>query len=215
MGALGAMVSPYYVNGSAADYFARATLTYYNKLTLWLEVLQGMAYLHGYYPIIVHGDLKPQNILIDDTGHARICDFGLARLILERGSTGLTTTTAHAGTDRYKAPELVIKPNAKPTVASDVYALGCIGLEFVLSQRPYWQHSVVWKILEDIRGGKPPASRPRDLSPEIGYFWDQLQACWDEEPTERPTTTSLCYYISNYSISLADELEKVQDQESQ
>lgn len=63
IGALGAMVSPFYANGNAADYFATNALKYIEKVTLWLHVLEGMAYLHGYYPIIVHGDLKPQTSL--------------------------------------------------------------------------------------------------------------------------------------------------------
>lgn len=154
---------------------------------------------------------KTTNILIDDTGHARICDFGLARLVLERGSTGLTTTTAHAGTDRYKSPELIKIFNAKPTVASDVYALGCIGLEFILSMRPFHQHSQSWGIINAIRNGEPPANRPRGLPREIGYLWDQIQACWDEDTAERPTAPSLCQYVLRYGTSLAEELEREED----
>jgi serine/threonine protein kinase len=70
------------------------------------------------------------NVLIDDSGNAQICDFGLMRIYLEEGSSGMTTTSAHTGTDRYLAYELVKEgENAIPTVASDIYATGCIGLE--------------------------------------------------------------------------------------
>jgi serine/threonine protein kinase len=59
-----------------------------------------------------------------------ICDFGLARIFLEEGSTGLTTTSEHTGTTRYLAPELVASDTTVyPNQASDVYALGCLGLD--------------------------------------------------------------------------------------
>lgn len=59
-----------------------------------------------------------------------LCDFGLARIFLEEGNTGLTTTSEHTGTSRYLAPELVAgEHSVHPTTASDVYALGCLGLE--------------------------------------------------------------------------------------
>jgi serine/threonine protein kinase len=70
------------------------------------------------------------NILIDDLGTPRICDFGLARVLLEEENTGMTTTSEHTGTTRYLARELVAsEETVYPTTASDVYALGCLGLE--------------------------------------------------------------------------------------
>jgi serine/threonine protein kinase len=61
---------------------------------------------------------------------SRICDFGLARVFLEEGNSGMTTTSEHTGTTRYLAPELVSSEDTVyPTAASDVYALGCLGLE--------------------------------------------------------------------------------------
>jgi serine/threonine protein kinase len=109
-------------------------------------VAEGVSHLHHYHPVIIHGDLKPVstsprsrvlpnypfsqgNILIDDSGNPRICDFGLARIFLDEGNSGMTTTTPHTGTDRYLAYELVMTRDASVlSTASDVYALGCVGL---------------------------------------------------------------------------------------
>jgi serine/threonine protein kinase len=108
-------------------------------------VVEGVIYLHDYTPPIVHGDLKPVspavnegaqftesaqgNVLIDEAGVPRICDFGLARIFSDQAGTGLTTTSEHTGTPRYLAPELVMsEASVAPTLASDVYALGCLGL---------------------------------------------------------------------------------------
>jgi serine/threonine protein kinase len=74
--------------------------------------------------------LRQGNVLIDDFGVPKLCDFGLARIFLEQGSTGMTTTSEHTGTARYLAPELVASDTpVSPTLARDVYALGCLGLD--------------------------------------------------------------------------------------
>jgi serine/threonine protein kinase len=84
-------------------------------------------------------DLIPyqRKVLIDDHGIARINDFALVRLIQEHGHTGMTTASSHTGTVRYLSYELVAcgdddgddNDDPKPTTASDIWALACIGIE--------------------------------------------------------------------------------------
>jgi serine/threonine protein kinase len=68
--------------------------------------------------------------VIDDEGKPQLCDFGLISIFLEEGQSGMTTTSQHTGTDRYLAYELVRDGDTViPTAFSDIFALGCIGLE--------------------------------------------------------------------------------------
>jgi serine/threonine protein kinase len=108
----------------------------------WCGVIDGLAYLHSRQ--VVHGDLKPvsiflvddtrvfeskqSNIMIDDQGTARTCDFGLVRILSDETHGKLATTT-YTGTPRYLAYELVIVERPIPTLASDIYALGCVALD--------------------------------------------------------------------------------------
>jgi len=72
------------------------------------------------------------NILIDNEGRPQLCDFGLVRIYLDQGHSGMTTTSPHTGTARYLAYELLRdEEDIKPTKESDIFALGCIGLEVV------------------------------------------------------------------------------------
>ncbi len=72
------------------------------------------------------------NILIDERLNARLCDFGIARILTDEGvMSGLTTTSHHTGTERYLSYELALPDTDElcvPTTFSDVYALACIGL---------------------------------------------------------------------------------------
>jgi len=77
--------------------------------------------------LITPFDLKG-NILIDEQWNARLCDFGISRMLTEAGTSGDTTTSAHTGTARYLSYEL-LENTCIPTTASDVYALACTGLE--------------------------------------------------------------------------------------
>ncbi len=107
-----------------------------------LHIARGMNYATQKIPGLIHCDLKPENVLVDFDGNARITDFGLARSLLGLGSgvlTSLPDTTDHftrtqitqgvAGTPLYMAPEQWLSQPIDPR--ADIYALGCILYEML------------------------------------------------------------------------------------
>jgi serine/threonine protein kinase len=72
------------------------------------------------------------NVLVDGEGLAKLCDFGVVRLLDWEGPAGMTTTFLYTGTERYKAPDLFFSSENRHLVATlvgDVYSTGCIMLE--------------------------------------------------------------------------------------
>ncbi|MBI2706534.1 MAG: protein kinase [Actinobacteria bacterium] len=88
---------------------------------------------HAHDRGVVHRDVKPQNVLLDDHNVAKIVDFGLARSLA--GRTNLTAAGTLLGTPSYMAPEQILGEPA--TAATDVYAVGVILFE-LLSGRSVW-----------------------------------------------------------------------------
>ncbi|KAF8331332.1 kinase-like domain-containing protein [Cantharellus anzutake] len=116
-----ALVSEWCSNGNLDQYLRCKGSC--NRMALVLDVARGLTYLHGRDSVVVHGDLKPPNILISDTGHAKLCDFGLSS-IADGMTTGFTSS-GPAFTLRYCAPEAVVTDNHVKTTAGDVYSFAC------------------------------------------------------------------------------------------
>lgn len=238
-GPFGAIVTPWCSNGNAVQYLQNYKLSPLERYRLWRGVVDGLVHLHSHEPQIVHGDMKPPNVLIADDGRPMICDLGLARLIVDgsqpsssplecRGYEhwawmgGINTTSAHTGTPRYLAPEQVdLNRPSQPTTATDVYAVACIGFEFIYLVVPYAhrEHNLQGQIFHDIRTGVPPASRP-DMSSSladdapasssadgIDILWSILESCWSREPRSRPTALLLRKWLVEYEDVIVDALE--------
>uniref|UniRef100_A0A7S4VQ73 Protein kinase domain-containing protein n=1 Tax=Alexandrium monilatum TaxID=311494 RepID=A0A7S4VQ73_9DINO len=101
------------------------TVEQYRRVTV--ETLRALKYLHAAH--LLHRDLKPSNILVDAGGHAKLCDFGLVRLI------GLYSRclTAYVGMRWYRAPELLLGSTRYGT-GVDIWALGCVVGEMLLGR---------------------------------------------------------------------------------
>ncbi|GJN35650.1 hypothetical protein PR202_gb24445 [Eleusine coracana subsp. coracana] len=101
------------------------------RLRVCVGAARGLAYLHaGCDRKILHCDVKPENILLDDNGAVKIADFGLAKLMTPEQS-GLFTTMR--GTRGYLAPEWLM--NAPITDKADVYSFGMVLLEIVRGRK--------------------------------------------------------------------------------
>jgi serine/threonine-protein kinase len=103
---------------------------------------------------VLHRDLKPGNILFDDSGTMYVSDFGLAKLV--GTDTDLTRTIAMMGTPTYLAPELVNGGKHGVSAASDVWSLGVMLYE-LLAGRPPFRAENTAALLRQIVDDEPPA----------------------------------------------------------
>ncbi|XP_038878055.1 G-type lectin S-receptor-like serine/threonine-protein kinase LECRK2 [Benincasa hispida] len=104
-----------------------------SRAKMVLEIANGLLYLHEECETqIIHCDIKPQNILLDDNYRAKISDFGLAKLMKKNQTR---TATVIKGTRGYMAPEWL--KTAPVTTKADVYSFGVMLLEIIFCRRHY------------------------------------------------------------------------------
>jgi len=113
--------------GQLDEVVRRAPMSIRRAVELMLGLARTMHYAHEHN--ILHRDIKPGNILLDQKGEPHLTDFGLARLV-ETEST-VTRTLEVLGTPSYMAPEQATGNNAKLTSATDVYGLGAVLYQLV------------------------------------------------------------------------------------
>ena len=127
---------------------------------------------------IVHRDVKPSNVLLDEAGDAVLTDFGLAR---DADSTQLTREGQLVGSLHYLAPELIEGAPASP--ASDIYALGCLLYECVAGRPPFAGGEAELGYAHLV---EPPAP-PRGVSADFALA---LLTALEKKPASRPTTAT-------------------------
>jgi serine/threonine protein kinase/WD40 repeat protein len=124
-----------------------------------LSLARATAYAHQHG--VLHRDLKPGNVLLDENGQAHLADFGLARLAeLE----GITLTSAILGTAAYLPPEQACGGAGAATTAGDIYGLGTVLYELLTGQPPFTGSSVA-EILRKVQEEEPapPLSRKSEI----------------------------------------------------
>lgn len=149
------------------------------------------AHQHG----VLHRDVKPSNILIDQHGRPRLTDFGLAKLTGREGS-GLTLSNTLLGSPSYLAPEQAAGKMDEVTIAADVYGLGATLYELLTGRPPFLGSTAVATMWMAINESPAP---PRKLNPVVHRDLETIALrCLEKRPEQR--------YAS--AACVADELER-------
>jgi serine/threonine protein kinase len=150
-----------------------------------LSVLRGVAEAldHAHSQGVVHRDVKPQNILLDEAGRVYLADFGIAKMA--EASGGLTATGMITGTPQYMAPEQA--KGVGIDHRADIYALGVVAYELLTGQTPFAADTPIAVLMKHL---SEPVPRPSALDlPEAAS--DALLKCLAKDPAERwPTAVA-------------------------
>jgi serine/threonine-protein kinase len=160
----------------------------------WLETISRAVH-HAHVRGVVHCDLKPSNVLLDETGHPVLCDFGLAHLPEAGENSALLRL--FAGSPAYMAPEQFRGLPPPPAPAIDIWALGVMLYELLCGQRPFVSDKLAdlaqlicaaeYLPLHALTGGLPRqleevfarclARAPEDRYPSAEALADELRRC--------------------------------------
>lgn len=135
-----------FVEGSPLTGYARdAKLSRRARLELLIQVAEAVQ--HAHTKGVIHRDLKPANILVDQSGRAKVLDFGVARVTSDQVQRTLQTDVGQlVGTLGYMSPEQIAADPAAVDTRADVYALGAILYELLSGHPP---HRVEGKVLHE------------------------------------------------------------------
>jgi tRNA A-37 threonylcarbamoyl transferase component Bud32 len=170
------IVTPLVGGGTLAEAVADGTLGGSRALAVLQQVADALDFAHG--AGVVHGDIKPRNVLLDDGDTAYLADFGLAAAV----SRVAPAAAASPGTIDYSAPERL--RGEGPTRSADVYSLACMLFECVTGAVPY-AHDTAAAVVGGHLYNAPP--RPSDTWPDVPPELDEvLAAGLAKDPAARP-----------------------------
>jgi hypothetical protein len=146
------------------------------------EVCAGLA--HAHERGIIHRDIKPHNILLDENGHAKVTDFGIARAL---DTTQATRTGFFLGTAQYSSPEQLQGQWVTPK--SDIYSLGTTLYQAAAGEPPFGGQTPLEIASQHVsKRPTPPRSRGAEVS---GNLEALILSCLAKEPDDRPTAEEL------------------------
>ncbi|XP_022109306.1 atrial natriuretic peptide receptor 1-like [Acanthaster planci] len=221
-----AIINEYCSKGSLMDILQNDSikLDWPFKYSLINDVIKGVKYLHR-SNLAVHGRLNSSNCLIDGRFVLKLVDFGLYTLREDaaklRGNHALMTKSL------WVAPEILRDPLRGPTKEGDIYSVGVIMSEVVTREGPYNTDLVLVKafVIRRVAAHQPLARPSTDVVEKIKYpaangapfrpsvriedvhttIVEMFQACWAENPQERPTANSL--HVSMSKINRENNLD--------
>ncbi|CAK0864614.1 unnamed protein product [Prorocentrum cordatum] len=164
---------------------------------LIFDILSALRYLHSRQPVVVHGDLKESNILVEErrsrngrsSYRAKLLDFGLSRILTRRAKP-------LGGTLRWMAPELLSRQTIPPDADADCYSFGLVTYFIVTSCLPF-EGQRAEQVLRQLRRGQPPSLAWPALADELSRACRSVvEQCTQAVPALRPPARQVSVELS-------------------
>ncbi|XP_075476996.1 serine/threonine-protein kinase 12-like isoform X2 [Primulina tabacum] len=179
------IVTEYLSKGDLCEYLKRkGSIKAATSLRFAMDIARGMNYLHEFKPeAIIHCDLEPSNILRDDSGHLKVADFGVSKLLKVANRVKEVTPLTCQDTCRYVAPEVF--RNEEYDTKVDVFSFALILQEMIEGCPPFSSKQDHEVAESHAANDRPPFKASLKLYAH--GLKELIEECWSENPTNRPT----------------------------
>ena len=160
-----------------------------DEIATWISQLcDALDYAHTRANII-HCDLKPANLMVNQRGNLKIQDFGIARSLSDSVSR-LTVEQGRSGTLVYMSPQQL--NGERSTYLDDIYSLGASIYELLASKPPFYSGNIDRQICERVAPSMTQRRKELDIEPAfVPQLWeDVVAACLAKDPSRRPQSAS-------------------------
>ena len=160
-------------------------ITEASKYDILCDVAKAIAHLHSYRPPIIHGDIKPANIMITRCKKVKLCDLGTSKVKYD-SSMSMATTALVKGTPLYLAPEQLLSSKTSST-KTDIYSFGVTIYEIVFEEHIFNVRDKD-ELIQTIEDGKVNEVL---YSKQSDPYCVIISTCLSKEPSVRPNAENL------------------------
>lgn len=197
-----AVVAEYLDYGNVFDllYGKQFPLAAIHRLNISRTVAQTIEYMHSCDPVIIHRDLKTQNLVLDKAYNVKLCDFGKTQALFEQGMRSFDNGPDNGGSPRYMAPEC-FDFTTPVTEKVDIWSLGCCMIEVLGGPLPYEDVPMMEEVRKLIVHHRKPPMVPSWFVPSIRPV---LGKCFRYNPGERAKASEVLIALMGLT---AEQLE--------
>ncbi|KAF1393382.1 hypothetical protein PFLUV_G00015050 [Perca fluviatilis] len=177
------------------------------------QVALGINFLHSLPRPVLHLDLKPPNVLLDDSLNVKLTDFGLSRITYSVTQVSKKDDKEGGGTTNYMPPE-AFGLTYKPKRAFDIYSYAILIWSIVTGKQPYGNAQPTRVELLIPEGQRPLLDDIKGDALGLAELTGLLQRCWDNKPEQRPRalecTTETEHLYKMHKDAIFDAVHEVQ-----